>query len=790
MWKNLGKPYIKINRIFKKLKIAELEHLCLYIHAPTGFGKTAAVQYYYRNKKVYYLSGEKGFLLEKREVESIEEDVIVIDDISWITDSPSQEYIRKLIHDSGKNIVLIGRNKLPEWMMNEYVSGLLLMADEKDLNVDEEHIVKFMKAYGLDVDAVAVRNISNYCNGYPLGIQMACLMMKEMGGYNENLLEEMIARGFHYFDSKLFEQWEDEARQFLLSIADFEVFDIGLAAMVSGNSDASVLLEYFIKVGDFIDIIGDGQYQFRPLMTKYLCWKRSICWSEKKILEIHRRAALYFQLNDEIERALEQYKLVGDNDKITDLLIKNAGKHPGVAHFYEMRSYYFSLSEEKIMEYPVLMAGMSMLYSLMLQPEKSEKWYECLVEYAKNKNLSGKKMREAKMRLVYLDIALPHRGIKGMISVLKSAAMLCVDNNMILPDFSVTSNLPSLMNGGKDFCDWTKHDKELAKIMKRPVEIVLGKCGMGLVSIALAESAFEKSSMEDYEIMSLISSGCMKAETEGKIEINFAGTGILAKLHVSHNHPALAKRLLQGMRKRAKQESAYQILSNLEAMEIWIALQQGDIQAARVWIKERAPDETVDFSVLNRYCYMVKLRCYLALGEDDAAWNLSEKLKYYFERYDRHYMWMENMVLRAILSYRLGRPQWKEILIKALKKAKEYHFIWLVAQEGIAVKPLLEEYKLPDSEYGKALGKAVNNMAVFYPRYLGKISTLEEPLTNMESRILKLHCERLTTKEILELLSITERTLKFHNTNIYRKLGAKNKQEAVYLAKQMGFNID
>jgi LuxR family maltose regulon positive regulatory protein len=57
------------------------------------------------------------------------------------------------------------------------------------------------------------------------------------------------------------------------------------------------------------------------------------------------------------------------------------------------------------------------------------------------------------------------------------------------------------MNGGKDFCEWSKRDKEIAKVLKLPVELVLGKYGEGLVNIDLGESAFEKSSEDDYEIM-------------------------------------------------------------------------------------------------------------------------------------------------------------------------------------------------------------------------------------------------------------------------------------------------
>jgi hypothetical protein len=54
--------YVKINGIYKRLKMAEAEHCPIYIHAVVGVGKTAAVDYYFRNRRVYRLSGLDGTL--------------------------------------------------------------------------------------------------------------------------------------------------------------------------------------------------------------------------------------------------------------------------------------------------------------------------------------------------------------------------------------------------------------------------------------------------------------------------------------------------------------------------------------------------------------------------------------------------------------------------------------------------------------------------------------------------------------------------------------------------------
>lgn len=59
-------------------------------------------------------------------------------------------------------------------------------------------------------------------------------------------------------------------------------------------------------------------------------------------------------------------------------------------------------------------------------------------------------------------------------------------------------------------------------------------------------------------------------------------------------------------------------------------------------------------------------------------------------------------------------------------------------------------------------------------------------LTMREQAILEAMAEGLSTKVISAELSISEKTVKFHLTNVYRKLGAKNRADAVRQAYQLG----
>lgn len=55
-------------------------------------------------------------------------------------------------------------------------------------------------------------------------------------------------------------------------------------------------------------------------------------------------------------------------------------------------------------------------------------------------------------------------------------------------------------------------------------------------------------------------------------------------------------------------------------------------------------------------------------------------------------------------------------------------------------------------------------------------------LTRTEHIIYQLYLEGKSTKEVMETLSITENTLKFHNKNIYGKLGVKTRKELLKIA--------
>ncbi len=654
-----------------------------------------------------------------------------------------------------------------------------LRIGEKDLQFGMDEIAEYMKQKALTLTDEELAEVLKNTRGYPPMVAMYSEHI-EVGETIDKTMYTAVSRNLGgYFDRVFFCRWENDVQQLLLALCQYPQFTLPMAEMLTGSKDTYRNLRYCYHVCSFLIKIDDKIWAFRDYFADFLKWKQRVLWTEEMLLENYRRGALYYETIGDFENALLYYHKAGMNEQIKNLLIQNARKHPGNGSYYQLRKYYMELPEDIIKENPVLMCGMSMLNSIMFHPEESEKWYRILQEYGNSPYRNSDERKEARTRLAYLDIGLPHRAAKGLIGILRKSAKLSANHEINLPEFSITGNLPSLMNGGLDYCDWSLIDDKLARLMAAPLEIILKNSSKGLVNIALAESGFEKASMDSYELMTRLNNGYQSADNAQNIEMCFAAIGVLVKCHLVNGQLPTAKGILESFRNKVEKENAVQLFDNLYAFETWLSLYTGDGSKSDEYLLS-APDEKQEFCTLDRYRIIIKIRCLIAKGKLAEAMDSALTVDGYFISYGRHYMWMENQILKAIILYRQGNDCWQKVLTDGLKMAQHYHFVRVVSLESGAIQPLIQNLKT--DEISKAFLKAIQNetrkTALLYPDYM-HCDTMEIPkLTQQEQRILAMLCAGKKTEEICEECGITYNGLKFHNRNIYQKLGVTSRAGA------------
>jgi len=91
-------------------------------------------------------------------------------------------------------------------------------------------------------------------------------------------------------------------------------------------------------------------------------------------------------------------------------------------------------------------------------------------------------------------------------------------------------------------------------------------------------------------------------------------------------------------------------------------------------------------------------------------------------------------------------------------------------------------------EIGRAIRRVARGETHLDPRIASRVAALAHAprLSPRERDVLRLIVDGKSNKEIAAALRVTERTVKFHVTSIFNKLGAENRAQAVTIAHQRG----
>ena len=767
--------YIMPLNAYRKLKAAKSFGQTAYIYGATGYGKTSFLQKFLAKRRHTYLSCS-----DRRWDESNlpAQGIVALDDLHLLDES-RRELVKSLISNPNVWLILVSRSPVPAWLMPEYVNVGFMILSEADLKLGRREIGGYLDSLGIAYTEDSLELLTRSSEGNTYIVRHAALKMAEGMVPGPQMQKEIYEAFARYLSEYVMAEWNSDLLEFLMKISVVEEFTLPLAELITASRQASAYLQKAAETGNFL--IQNGEtYRLRPVLLHALREKAVQTLGEEQIKTCQKNAGVWYEMNGQVTEALEMYERCGDQAQIRELLIRNVRVNPGAGHYYELRRYYLGMDEDEAAKSPVLMAGLSMLYSMLMDPEKSEYWYKKLVEFAKT--ATGGARRETQSRLCYLDIGLPHRGSRDVLKIMLKAPAMLLDQGVRLPEFSVTSNVPSTMSGGKDFCKWSRSDRALARTVGPIVERVLGRYGKGLTKIALGESLFEKGE-NAFEVLTLLSRGQVETECGGTLEVAFSAVGQRVRMMILQGDLTNAGAILDSFQSAVEEQRVFQLLPNIKAMRCRIALYRGDMDAVREWMKS-APDEDKEFITMERYRYFTKVRCYLALGENLKALALLEKLSEYAELVHRTYVGMEAGLLGAVVRRRLG-TEWEPLLRAVLDEAESYQFVRLISELGPAILPLLKAHGR-DSPWFRQVLEETQQMSRRYPGYLSPRNAVRENFSSTALEILRLQSEGLSATQIAERLGMKSDNVRYHIKENYRKLGASGKAEAIAAARGLG----
>jgi LuxR family maltose regulon positive regulatory protein len=190
-------------------------------------------------------------------------------------------------------------------------------------------------------------------------------------------------------------------------------------------------------------------------------------------------------------------------------------------------------------------------------------------------------------------------------------------------------------------------------------------------------------------------------------------------------------------------------------------------------------------------------RIYIAMGELEKAFQLLDEIQATVEPGMRFGRLMEVYLLRARIIQKQEDGNISSNAIAYLEQALELGepagFVTLFLEEGTTLIPLLnavlEHRAAPDriKKYACKLTEAFDRIGKpSTQRPVIEATDLVEQLTPREMEVLELLAVGDSNQTIADKLVITVRTVKKHTSNIYGKLGANSRTQAVAWARELG----
>jgi LuxR family maltose regulon positive regulatory protein len=270
-------------------------------------------------------------------------------------------------------------------------------------------------------------------------------------------------------------------------------------------------------------------------------------------------------------------------------------------------------------------------------------------------------------------------------------------------------------------------------------------------------------------------------------EFQVVGYVMLALVEQAHDHPEKA----QAVMSIAEELASEHVLPQRRSSWVKSAL-------ARLWISQGTPEKASfllqksdinfddEISYLREPEYLILLRLLLLQDDYENALNLSNRLLLKAEETNRVRQVIEVLVLQAlVLQGKTDLDQALTVLARALSLAQPERYVRTFLDEGVPMARLLHRARAHGIE-SRYTAEILSAMGETTSSVQSAARGLLEPLTTRELEILKLIEAGCSNQDIANKLVISIATVKRHISNIYVKLGAKSRTQAVSLSKELG----
>jgi LuxR family maltose regulon positive regulatory protein len=343
------------------------------------------------------------------------------------------------------------------------------------------------------------------------------------------------------------------------------------------------------------------------------------------------------------------------------------------------------------------------------------------------------------------------------------------------------SNKPSVINGIRDFTRYSRFLELMEKPLKNMLYDIYGSSCLGIYDVSLAEYYYQQNRC--YDALALVEGVINSLQQRGNPAVLQAALFVQLCVLVAKGQITELQSYIDEFELRI-QKVNYSLYPNyISSLRIWCDIYVGNYSRCEEWLNKDSPIDTEDFTIMDIFNVMVKLRVYLQLGKYYLLISAVIRLIPRLESWHRDMDLCEANLLYAMALFSDNNlKKAYDVLDSILPLVRRRGYFRLVADEGQKMYQMLRSYKKDrniSDDFLDMLITLSKETGLMYPDYLKKISTNYPKLTDTEKNVLILMAQEHSNSEIADYMNVSINTIKFHSKNIFQKLNVSNRHQAI-----------
>lgn len=811
-------------RIFNDLAVVYDFPLTI-VEAPMGFGKTTAVKSFFASEKLepqwitFRSCGNSSALFWDAFADGIgktdEKVRVTLRNLEFPIDAPQLDKVLSILNGltiqnnimfvlddyhlshnlqlnklilqlaqeeiSGLHMIIITRDTTDFDFVELLSKGLCYVVSRQKLKFTEDEIGDYCRMMA-EISFQDLTEICEYTGGWVSFIYLILLGLEQgipvgMSGTIEELIEKAL---FNTYDSAI--------QDFLLRLSVMDEFTAAQAEFVTGNENTSTILKSLSRKNAFVFYDEENKiYKIHNVLLDFLWMKQR--FTDTEIEALYSRLGNWYLAKEDFANAYACLYRAGQSERILTLLNEPKNIRNKVPYFKGEDEMFDCFPRAQLFQYPL--AYLQHIFVSFINEKKNpilswvdrlnelQQYYEeidCINEEYRNRILS---------EILAVRIFTMFNHVEEMVTTFKRISVLLKGQQSYIAFANNVYTFGSPHYLYLYFREQGSFEK-LRDLLSDSVEYAKfsNGCGEGSDSLSLAEYALETGDWDNVELN--CTRAIVKAETKNQISIIICAKFCRIRLHIFQGKVSEALELLGQLEQDIENTNhpayhttvaickgyIYSCLNQPEKISFW--LQTGDMTTATLYY------QGVGFN------YLVYGKVLMASGRYAELEVKTESFQKQFTLYSNQLGFIHNYIFLAVAKcYLYGLDAGITILEEGLFHAQSDNLVMPFVEAAGSILKMIEVIaeKYPDNEYLKRVLSGSRQ----YEHNIKSVTYVAVTLSQREIAVLSLASEGLTRKQIAQRLFISEGTVKTHFKNIYEKLDASGKVEAINIAQARGY---